>query len=169
MFKDALGVLESSKEFREWRKKNKDAYLSHGFFVIENKEDDWKIGYYHKKDDRITSFAVGKKITIEPEEEVFKEENKKINALDLKSIKLDLGDAVAIANAMQKEEYATESPVKIIAIVQNLDIGQVWNITFITQSFNVLNFKIKSDNGRIVEKKLSSLFEFRETGTHGAS
>ncbi len=159
LFKEALGVLEKSKEFKDWKKKNPNAYLSHGFTVIEQDGDEWKIGYYQEKNNKITSFNIGEKITVEPEEEVFKKDKTKVGALDLKKIRLDLSKAVETAVNLQKEEFSTESPTKIIAIVQNLKVGQVWNITFITQSFNSLNFKIKSDSGKILEKKLSPLFE----------
>ena len=94
-FKEALAILEESKEFKNWRKKNPDAYLSYGFFVVEAADDNWKIGYYHKKKDKITSFNVGKKITIEPQAEIFKKEKTKVNAIDMDEVKLDLADAVA--------------------------------------------------------------------------
>ena len=162
-FKEALKVLEKSKEFNAWKKKNPETYLSYGFFVVEDVDNRWKIGYYHKKHDKVTSFNVGEKITIEPEEEVFrKEEKQKVERLDLNKVKFDLAEAVAIANDVQQEEFATEAPRKIIAILQKLPKGQVWNVTFLTQSFNTLNFKIKSDNGRVVEKKLQPLFQFEK-------
>lgn len=164
LFKEALDILERSKEFKEWRKGNPKAYLSYGFLVIEEQNDNWKIGYYHKGEDKITSFDVGKgKIAIEPESEVFKRKETKVEGLDLKKIKYDLADAVTIANNLQKEEFATENPQKIIAILQKLDVGQVWNITFLTQNFNTLNFKIKSETGRVLEKKMSNLMEFRKS------
>ena len=81
-FKDALKSLESSKEFKDWKKKNPDAYLTHGFFVLEEADDNWRIGFYHKKDDKITSFIVGNKVTIEPEEEIFKKDKKVVQPLD---------------------------------------------------------------------------------------
>ena len=166
-FREALKILEKSKEFKEWKKKNPKAYLSYGFFVVEDVDSRWKIGYYHKKHDRVTSFNIGEKITIEPEEELFRKEKKEVGKIELGKIKHDLADAVTIAVNLQKEEFATEDPKKIIAILQKLDKWQVWNITFLTQSFNTLNVKIKSDNGRVVEKKLSSLFRFDKGGPLG--
>jgi len=160
-FKEALKTLEKSKEFSAWKKKNPEAYLSYGFFSVEDKESDWKIGYYHKKRERMTSFNVGEKITIEPEDDILKKEAADdVEKLELDEINLDLAEAVTIANETQKEEFATENPMKIIAILQKIEQGQVWNVTFLTQTFNTLNFKIKSDSGKIVEKKLQPLFQF---------
>lgn len=160
LFKETLKTLESSKEFKDWRKKNPTAYLSYGFFAIEEVDTAWKIGYYHKNNNKITSFTVGKKIKLESDEEPFKKEKSKVEKIDLKKLKFDLAEALVIANELQKEEFATENPRKVIAILQTLDVGQVWNITFLTQSFNTLNFKIKSENGRVMEKKLAPLFGF---------
>jgi len=162
-FKDALKILEASKEFNSWKGKNPDAYLSYAFFIVGDEDADWKIGYYHKENDRITSFNVGKAITIDPDEEVLKKENvSKVRKLEIDHIKMELSDAVTIASGLQQEEFSTESPRKIIAILQKIDVGQVWNITFLTQSYNTLNFKIKSENGEVVEKKLSPLFQFEQ-------
>ncbi len=162
-FKEAVKILEKSKEFDKWKKDNPDTYISYGFFAIEDIDSDWKIGYYHDKDDKITSFNVGKKITIEPEDEILKKDKKaKVEKLDMDKIKMDLSEAVTIANNLQQEEFATETPRKIIAILQKLNKEQVWNVTFLTQSFNTLNIKIKSENGKVIEKKLSPLFQFQK-------
>ena len=37
-FKEALKDLEQSDEFKEWKEKNKDTYLSYGFYVLEESE-----------------------------------------------------------------------------------------------------------------------------------
>ena len=58
-------------------------------------------------------------------------------------------------------EYKQETPFKIITILQKLDIGQVYNITYVTQSFKVLNFKIDSSNGKVLKKSLKSIMEFK--------
>jgi DNA polymerase III alpha subunit len=166
-FKEALGVLKKSKEFKDWKKQNPKSYLSYAFFIVEDNESNWKIGYYHKKHEKVVSFDVGDKIKIEPEQEVLQKKKKVVEKIDLAKVKHDFSDAVTIAVNTQQEEYATESPKKIFAILQTLDKKQVWNITFLTQSYNTLNFKIKSDNLKIVEKKLQPLFQFDKGGISG--
>lgn len=157
-FKEAIKKLQESELFVEWKKQHPKSYLSYGFFVIEG--SDCKIGYC--TENKITSFSIGRKITVEPEEEAFQKEKKTIEAIDLEKVRLDLADAVAIANKLQQEEFSAEIPKKIIAILQTLENVQVWNITFLTHSFNTLNIKIRSDDGMVVEKKLSPLFQFSD-------
>lgn len=161
-FKQALQLLEDSEVFKSWRRVHPEAFLSHGFFMVAEQDDSWRIGFYHSKDDKITSFSVGKKVCIESSDDVFKKPKTKVVPLDLDKVKLDLAEAVAVATDLQREEFASELPTKIICVLQNLKDSQVWNITFLTQSFNTLNFKIKSENGRVLEKKLQSIVEFKK-------
>lgn len=156
-FKEALKTLRCSKTFKDWAKKNKSCYLSYGFYVIDKTDTNWKIGYYDSKKDKITSFDIGNEIRVEPDEEILKEERKKVEEIDTKEIKLDLAEAVSLANSIQKEEYVMENPIKVLAILQNQESNNIWNITFLTQNFNTLNFKIKADTGRILDKKLTGL------------
>jgi len=162
LFKEALEELKISKEFKEWKKENPDVFLSYGFLMLGKQDDNWKIGYYHKKDNKITSFVVGDKIEIEPESEVFKRESTKVNEIDLKKLKFDVDKAVGIAKKLQEEKYANEKPQKIIIILQKLKIGQIWNITYLTYNMDTLNFKIETETGKVLEHKLSSLFEYKK-------
>jgi len=161
-FKEALKTLEKSRQFQEWKKKNPEAYLSYAMLVLEDKDDGWKIGYYHKKTNKITSFVIGDEIKVEPEDDILQKEEKAVERVDAEKVNHDLSDAITVAYELQQEEFATESPKKIIAVLQTLDNAQVWNITFLTQSYNTLNFKIKSDNLKVIEKKLSPLFQFQK-------
>ena len=113
-FRETLKLLENSKEYKNWRVNNPNAYLSYAFFVVEDSSDNWKIGYYHKKDDKFSSFNIGDKIKIESEDKILRTEKEKkpIERLDLNQLKHDLSDAVTIAVNTQKEEYATEAPKK---------------------------------------------------------
>lgn len=160
-FKEALKILEKSEEFKKWREENPKDYLSYGMYVVESEERDWKIGYCNPEN-KLTSFNVGNKITIEPDEEALQKEKKKIKGIDTENIKLDLAEAISIANDVQKNDFESEMPTKIVAVIQSLDAGQIWNITFLTQSFNTLNIKIDSETGDVVEKKLSPLFQMQK-------
>ena len=154
-----LSTVESSSSFKEWRKTNPTPYLVHFLKIIESIPSPWIIGYYNEKSDKITSFFIEKEITTSKEEEVFKKE-KKIPLLDISSITIDTDNAQELAEKVRKEEYPKEQPIKTIIILQCLDTA-VWNITFITASFNTLNIKINAESGEITSKELTSLMGFR--------
>ena len=82
-----------------------------------------------------------------------------VREIDIAGVKLGLGDILDKIEKFQKEKYPKELILKKIVILQNLEnFGNVWNITFFTQSFNTLNIKIRSDNGEIIEDTLIPLF-----------
>jgi len=60
--KDALVILEKDKEFKDWRDKNKEFFLTNAFIMIQgsDKINKIQIGYFNKKEDKITSFIVDK-------------------------------------------------------------------------------------------------------------
>jgi len=159
---DVLDKLEKNKDFKEWKKKNKTSFLAHVFKLLDDEnKDDWQIGYYNK-DDTITTFIVTPNdIKIAETENIFKKPEAKIQKLDKNKIKIDITQALQTAEKIQTTEYKQEIPFKIITILQKLDIGQVYNITYVTQGFKVLNFKIDSSNGKVLKKTLQSIMEFK--------
>ena len=161
----AIKFLEKSDDFREWKKKNKLAYFSYALKITEEKgADDWQLGFYDSKSDRITTFVInGEDIKMRPEEEIFKREDMKVNGIELDKVRLSFEDAIEKAIDLQKKEYPKDSSVKTIAILQNIGkFGNVWNITFVTAAFNVLNIKLNATNGKIIEHKITSVFSFKQ-------
>jgi hypothetical protein len=165
-FLEAYKKLLESKKFKEWKAKNKDCFLSYGFLIIDSNkgEEIWKIGFYHPSNDNLTSFIVGKEILIEPESAVFKAPDMKVSELDIDKIKIDYYTAVKIANERQKEAYKHDNPTNILVILQHIEIGQVWNITYVTERMNTLNFKIDTSTGNIKYEKLSSIMDITRRG-----
>jgi len=159
---EAIKTLENSKEFKEFRKQNKTAFLTHVFYMLdEANKNAVQIGYYNKAKDKITTFIVeGNSIIKNPEAEVFKEQETIMKPLDLSKVKIDVDEAVEIADNLQKAKYKEEIPIKKIAILQHLPVGQVWNITFVAQTFKTLNIKIDSETRKVVSEKLLSIVEF---------
>jgi len=157
-----LGRLEKNKEFKEWKKKNKQSFLAHVFKMLDDaNKDDWQVGYYNK-DDTITTFIITPDdIKIAETENIFKKPEAKIKELNKEKIKIDITEALQTAEKIQVTEYKQETPFKIITILQKLDIGQVYNITYVTQSFKVLNLKIDSSNGKVLKKSLKSIMDFK--------
>lgn len=160
--KEAIGKLERSAVFKDWKKKNKNAYLVNFFSMIENQSKiEWHVGYYDEHKDRIVSFIVGDEITKTPESEVFKEKDKVLK-LYLSKIKIDFNQALINAIKFQQEKYPGNAPLKKIILLQNYDNHYIYNITFITQSFKTLNIKVSSQDGRIISDKIHSIFDFND-------
>ncbi len=159
-----LKFLENTPEFKEWNKTHKTHYLAHAFKLLDDANKNiWQIGYYNKESDTITTFILeeGKDIKIIPDLEVFKQEKDIIKKLEISKIKIDPQEALDIAEDFLKKEYTAEIPVKTILILQTIEQGQVYNISFIIQSIGVINLKISSENGKVLEHKKISMSEFK--------
>ncbi len=158
-----LEKLQKSPVFIEWREDNKESFLSHVFTMLENgKELEWQIGYYNPGNDQIASFTIlNDNIKSNPHEEIVKDENSRMLELDLNKVKFDLPEALERIKSFRIKNYSAEVPDKTIVILQNLEVGTVWNITFITKSFNTLNFKFLADRGEILEHKKNPIFHFK--------
>ena len=164
--KDIIKNLEGSKEFKEWKKERKDSFLAHIFKMFdEANAGETQAGYYNK-DDTITTFLIaGDGVKLMQSEEIFKKPDAKVLKLELKNIKVDIGKALKTADEIQQKEFKAHTPIKKILILQKLEVlGQVYNITFVTQSFNILNLKIDSGTGKISEKLFKPIMDFRTNG-----
>ena len=155
--KKEIKRLEESKEFNEWKSKNK-GILTY-VFVLED-ENKCQIGFYNSKKDRITAFDLGKDITVEKDLEVFKPDDVKIKELNIDDVKIGLDDAFTIAKGFQEVTYPNEKPIKRIAILQNIDMGIIWNITYVTRNLKTLNIKVDAIDGKIKKHKIYSVSDF---------
>lgn len=157
--KQLIKQLEQSKEFKDWWKENTHLFLTHAFIMHDDEgKGDWQFGYYDEKEEKMTSFLADEEETkISPPTEVFKKPGTKINPLDVDKVKIDLKHALETAEKLREKEYLQEGKERTIAILQNLDVGQVWNITFLTKTHKTLNIKVDSETGKIKEHTLSSL------------
>ncbi len=159
---DAIERIEASKEYSKWAKQNPTSFLAHAFTMREKEGfEAWQIGYYSPERNMVTVFELDEQIQMMPESEVFKKDETAVKALDREKIILDAEQALETAAGLTKEEYPHIRSDKQILVLQNIEAGQVWNITFISPSMDVLNIKISSDEGKIVSHGLSRLFEFK--------
>ncbi len=160
----AIQKLNESKEFKEWSRKNKDAFLSYAFQMLEDhKEAPWQLGFYHKAKDKIITFIVDERLIEikEEEEEVFKKPDTVVKQIDTGKIKISFKEILKKTEEFKKKEYPKELVSRTIAILQNLEeYGNIWNITYVMHSFKTLNMKVSSENGKIMHHSLDSLMDF---------
>ena len=163
--KPALEKLEDNKDFKKWQHKSKGTYFSYAFKIPqEMQEDEWQFGFYNPKNDKITTFVIaGGSVNVRHEEDVFKREETKINKVEIEKVKLPFDSVMQKASEFQQKNFPKDRSIKTIAILQNLaELGNIWNITYVTEAFNTLNIKIDALNGKILEHNLSSIFSFRQ-------
>jgi hypothetical protein len=162
-FKDAFKLLEKDKKFKDWQKKNENFFLSNAFIMIKgsDKINKIQIGYCNKKEDKITSFIVEKNSIEQFSDKIFKEPNTQVSKIDIKNINIDVIEVLDEANKAQKKYYPAVLCNKKILLLQNQGNGELWNITFITNSLEILHFNIDCKKGKLLMHEKSSLLQFR--------
>ena len=162
--KRAIYKLRNHDTFRKWHEKNKGARLVHAFMMLEpGKEAGCDIGFYDFDKKLMTSFLVDndvKNIQITESKEIFTKDTQQIKPLEEGRIKVRFDKALETASSLQKKKYKMHEPIKEVVILQHLEIGQVWNVTFITRNFQTLNMKIDAETGEILEDRLHEIFSF---------
>ncbi len=150
--KKFLQELEESKVFQDFKKTNPLAYNS----SISKIQNQLQIDYYDPNKDKITSFTKQGEEIILQESEVFRKEKIKIPELQINKVKITLEEIEKIIS----EKYQ-EIPTKKIFILQQTEFP-IWNITYLTQSLNILNIKINAISGEIIEEKIESALNFQK-------
>lgn len=150
-------IMEDSDTFKNWRKKNPDSYLTHAFCMHDGTSiDEWQFGYYNRSRDKIATIVLDDDVTVMPEADVLKKEDL-LNKLDIENVKVNVAEALDIAKKCQEEKYKGQLPMKTIILLQHLNEGLVWNITYLTITFKTLNIKVSAVDGKIADSSLKSL------------
>lgn len=158
-FLDAIKKVESDDCFSQ----PKGSYLVHGFLSVDDgKRSEWQIGYYDPKADTITAyiFEDGEIVRSEPAE-VFKK-GSRVERLDRSKVSISAEKALDKAEKLREKKYSAHPVSKVILLLQKLPLGQVYNITMVTKTFNMMNVKISSETGKTLEESFSSLMELKE-------
>jgi len=158
---EALTKLEKSEKFTSWKKSHKQAYLVHFFRMLDKlNEKLWQIGYYSPKTNLISVFVVNGGIMKSEDSEVFKEQKKLVLPLKLDDVSINDDEAMKTAEKILENNYKNSTIFKTFMILQKIEkIGQVWNITFVTNEFKTINVKINSGNGECITHGIVSLIQ----------
>ena len=149
--------LLKDKKFKSWKDKYKDAYLC-SVFLLKDIEvsSGWQFDYYLPKKNRMTTFLVDKNIKFTDNQKIFSTSGK-IDEIKLDDIKFSFDKVVKLV----KPTYQNKNFTKEIIIIQSLDLKLLWNVSLVTNDFNLINIKVDAKNGKILEETSSSLLQFK--------
>lgn len=150
-----LEIVEGSKEYQAWKKKNPQGYLSHFFCPISadcELKSDWEIGFYAPNSEKMTVFACGEAVTVkENDDDVFKKPEQRVEKLDIDSVKINFAKAAEVFGTQVEELFPKAGRGDGFVILQNLDGKSLWNLTFITRDLKFINIKIDASTGEIAD------------------
>lgn len=159
-FSSTLEQIEDSKEFKEFKKKNEDAYLCAGFFVLDFEQKTFQQQLdYSLKSGKIFTFSLDENKVQVKEAETIEGKQQKLPELS-KEVKVDLEEAGKIVKKEMEKEGIQNRINKIIAILQKHEEKQIWNLTCMMEGFSILQVHINTETRDILKFEKRSLFEF---------
>jgi len=158
-FDSTLEEVEKSQCFKNFKDKNKDAFLCAGFFVIdyEQGKNQQQLDYCIREED-IYTFMLDKDVNMKKAEtlEGHKENLPKLS----KDMKVDLDDAEKILQEKIKEDNVPEKLVKVIAVLQVFEDKQIWNLNCVLSGMQILRAHIDSETGDVLKFEKKSMLDF---------
>jgi hypothetical protein len=175
-----IGELENTAFFLEWKKNNPKTYLSSIFAMAQAVESlskdqwnelDWLFSYYNPDTDAFSTFnASGVQ---GGNQEAFTKQ-KKLPELQTESVKVEAWQAVGKAEEIRLEKYKGDV-ASLIVILQQLSDKElfgnkarasrpVWNLTYITRAYKVINIKIDAESGKALCDNCSGVMDFMQDG-----
>ncbi|MEK6932696.1 MAG: hypothetical protein AABW56_02780 [Nanoarchaeota archaeon] len=149
--------LLNNKEFKSWKDKHKDAYLSSCVLMSDpGQKEIWNFDFYIPKKNKITTFSVDEKLEIKEDQKIFEQNHKKLKEINLEKIKFNLNDV----NKLIDKEFKNIKILKKIIILQYIET-LLWNVSLLGTDFNLHNVRIDVENGKTLDKSSTSLLQFK--------
>ncbi|MBI5872507.1 hypothetical protein HZB88_05510 [archaeon] len=161
LLKQIIEGIRDSPEFKQYAEKK--IYLA-SCFSLNNPDakEGWQIDFYEPEKHKMKTFTMaGSTIRVQDEEEIFQRFEAKIEELNLALVKTDLPEALQKVDALLSSKYTNEKKDKAIIILQAVRSVPVWNITYLTTSFKILNVKLNALTGTILSEKMENIISFK--------
>ena len=158
-FKETLEKVESSNEFKDFKKQNENAELVAGFFIIDFISNDNKKSLDYLSGEKIYTFDFldNGKVKFR-EDELIEKTNQKLTQIS-KEISVELDELKSIAGTRILDEGISAKFNKIIAILQNNKDKQVWNLTCMLDGLIIINILIDANAGEIIKFERKSMMD----------
>jgi hypothetical protein len=158
-FDSTLEEVEKSDCFKNFKDKNKDAFLCAGFFVIDYEQgsSQQQLDYCIGEND-IYTFMLEDSVNMKKAEtlEGHKENLPKLS-LD---VNVDLDDAEQILKDRLQQENVPEKLLKVIAVLQVFEDRQIWNLNCVLSGMQILRVHISCDDGEVLKFQKKSMLDF---------
>ncbi len=153
-----ISKLHSSPVFKDFQKKNTDAFLVAGFFVIdyESGKNLHQIDYYVPSKKKFAAFTLDNKIVLQLMNTLDK---KAPNVLDAKTT-IDLDALQGIITDEMKNRSITQTIKTMIAVLQNINGKKVWNVNCVLSGMDLLKVHVEDASETILKMEKSSLLDY---------
>lgn len=152
-----LSKLNSSSEYKDFSKKNSDAFMVAAFFVLdlESGKNQHVIDYYVPSKKKVAAFTLDNQVTVQMMDLITKKAPEK---LDLKT-KIDLDAIQGILEDEMKNRNITDEIKKIIAVIQTVDGKKIWNLNCMLSGMGILNAHVEDSSGTVLRMEKKSFMD----------
>ncbi|MBI2666913.1 hypothetical protein HYX13_04835 [Candidatus Woesearchaeota archaeon] len=155
---EVLTQLKNTSLFTEWKKENKQSFLSHFFSPIDfmnipQQEPAWEIGFLNSQKKKVTVFFQNDtdgEFSHRAPENVFQEKDDIIEELIFHNVKISFHQAIEAFTSHLKQEFPAVAVKQGFVILQSLQGNTLWNISGITSTFSVINLKLHAKTGKVL-------------------
>jgi len=152
--------LNSSKEFKEFKKENPKAYLCSCFFIIDfddkNLENKYHIDYYIPESKKTFSFELENEIKLVPLE--LRDEKKVLERVSMKN-HFDFDRIKELIMKEMEKKKINNKIQKMIFSLQNLEGKDLLLGTVFISGLGLIKVNIQVDNMEITDFEKKSFFE----------
>ena len=156
--KPYIDKLQGSKEYKQFRSKYPEAYMTAGFFILdlETGRNVHQLDFYVPKERKIAAFTLDKGVVFQM-----------LNLVDMKMIpeKLDLSKSIdldtlrGILTDEMRNRGMSEDIKKIIAVIQNIKGKKIWNLNCVLSGMELLNSHVEDDTSTVLRIEKSSMMD----------
>jgi hypothetical protein len=160
--KNIIDKVKKSEEFEIWQKDVSGYYLSYVYKMLDANKDDFQVGFINKETDYVATFEIDLSVNMIKfigESEPFKKPEDDVHKLNIDKVEVDWKDALAKSEEVLKKEYSAHVPINTFFILQKLEEGDVYNITYLSKSFSTINLKISAQDGSVLSKSCNSIMD----------
>jgi len=150
--------LNNSQEYKTFQKEYKDSFMVAGFFILdlESGKNMHQLDYYVPSKKKIAAFTLDNKVTMQMMDMM----NSKVpQKLDIKT-NIDLDAIQGILEEEMKNRNMTEGIKKIIAIVQNIEGKNIWNLNCVLSGMGILNAHVEDESKTVLKMEKKSLMDY---------
>jgi hypothetical protein len=153
--------LKKSEIFENFRTVNPDAFACAGFFIFNFKQDSVTYALDFRNDKQIFTFdfPTNSEAGITMKVDDLLPAPKPLDKISL-DVQVDLEDLKPLAEKALAENNIKNKLEEMIAVLQNLDGQNVWNLTLMCEGFVIINAIIHSETAGILKFEKKNLLDF---------
>jgi len=159
-FKEVYEKIQESKIFKNFREKNPDAEFCAGFFVMDYLSNDTKSSVDYKIGEKIFTFDLTK------DGDVLIKEDRLMDIPDVPKltkikpeVRVELDEIKGIVGIQALDHGISAKLHKIIAVLQEYEGKQTWNLTCVFDQLIILHIIVDSETGKILKYERKSMMD----------